>query len=89
MDDSIQFKITNTLEMEIKFENSPFAVDEWWAGEITIDIGNDEEYKEKSFPFTLFASNDNGVLEVTWTEDTPNKNVIELETRIKQKYLEK
>lgn len=35
--------------------------------------GTDEEYREKSFPFTLFASNDNGVLEVTWTEDTPNR----------------
>lgn len=73
--------------MEIEFELTPFAVDEWWAGEITIDIGNDEEYREKSFPFTLFVSNDNGVLEVTWTEDIPNKNVIELETRIKQHFL--
>ena len=43
--------------MKIEFESTPFAIDEWWAGEITIDIGNDEEYKEKSFPFTLFASN--------------------------------
>ncbi len=75
--------------MKILINNEAFATDSWWAGEITIDIGNDEEYREKSFPFTLFASSDNEVLEVTWTEDTPNKNVIELETRIKQKYLEK
>lgn len=74
--------------MKIEFEPTPFAIDEWWAGEITIDVGTDEEYREKSFPFTLFVSRDNGVLEVNWTEDTPNKNVIELETRIKQKYLE-
>lgn len=75
--------------MKILINNEAFATDSWWAGEITIDIGNDEEYREKSFPFTLFASNDNGVLEVNWTEDTPSKNVIELETRIKQNYLAK
>ena len=67
--------------MKIEFESTPFAVDEWWAGTLEIE--------EKEYPFTLFVSSDNGVLEVTWTEDIPNKNVIELETRIKQKYLEK
>lgn len=74
--------------MKIEFEPTPFAINKWWAGEITIDIGTDEEYREKSFPFTLFASSDNGVLEVTWTENEPFKNLIEIETKIKQKYLE-
>lgn len=69
--------------MKIEFENSPFAVNEWWAGEVSIYVGDDE----KIYPFTLFVSSDNGVLEVTWTEDTPNKNLIDIETRIKQKYL--
>ena len=74
--------------MKIEFENEPFAIDKWLAGEITLDIGDELEYREKIYPFTLFASNDNGVLEVTWTEDTPPKNLIDIETRIKQKYLE-
>ena len=74
--------------MKIQFEEEAFAVDQWWAGEIKLTefLENDRE-SEKIYPFTLFASSDNGVLEVTWTEDTPPKNVIELETRIKQKYL--
>ncbi len=75
--------------MKIEFEPTAFAIDEWWAGEIILDIGDELEYREKIYPFTLFASNDNGVLEVTWTEDTPPKNLIDIETRIKQKYLEK
>ena len=74
--------------MKIEFENEPFAIDKWLAGEIILDIGDELEYREKIYPFTLFASNDNGVLEVTWTEDTPPKNLIDIETRIKQKYLE-
>lgn len=73
--------------MKIEFESSPFSVDEWWAGEIKIDIGDDLEYREEIYPFTLFVSSDNGVLEVTWTENAPNKNLIDIETRIKQKYL--
>lgn len=67
--------------MKIEFESTPFSVDEWWAGEIEVN-------KEEKYPFTLFASNDNGVLEVTWTEKTPSKNIIALETRIKQNYLQ-
>lgn len=74
--------------MKIEFENEPFAIDKWLAGEITIDVGDDLEYKEEIYPFTLFASSDNGVLEVTWTENEPFKNLIEIETKIKQKYLE-
>lgn len=75
--------------MKIEFENEPFAIDKWLAGEITLDIGDELEYREKTYLFTLYASSDNGVLEVTWTEDTPPKNLIDIETRIKQKYLEK
>lgn len=74
--------------MKILINNEAFATDSWWAGEITLDIGDELEYREKSFPFTLFASSDNGVLEVTWTENEPFKNLIEIETKIKQKYLE-
>ena len=73
--------------MKIQFEPTAFAVDEWWAGEVTIDIGDELEYKEEIYPFTLFVSSDNGVMEVTWTEKTPTKNVIDVETRIKQRYL--
>lgn len=73
--------------MKVEFESEPFAIDKWLAGEIIIDVGDDLEYKEEIYPFTLFASNDNGVLEVTWTEDTPPKNLIDIETRIKQNYL--
>ena len=50
--------------MKIEFENEPFAIDKWLAGEITVDVGNDLEYKEEIYPFTLFASSDNGVLEI-------------------------
>ncbi len=74
--------------MKIQFESSPFSVDEWWAGEVKIDIGDDDEYREEIYPFTLFISSDNGVMEVTWTENEPFKNLIEIETKIKQKYLE-
>lgn len=72
--------------MKILFENEPFSVDEWWAGEVTVDIGGEEEYREKYYPFTLFVSNDNGVLEVTWTEETPENNE-ELEKEIIDKFL--
>lgn len=75
--------------MKIQFETHPFSVDEWWAGEVAIDIGDELEYKEEIYPFTLFVTNDNGVMEVTWTEKTPTKNVIDIETRIKQNYLAK
>lgn len=75
--------------MKIQFEEEAFAVDEWWAGEVAIDIGDELEYKEEIYPFTLFVTNDNGVMEVTWTEKTPTKNVIDIETRIKQNYLAK
>jgi hypothetical protein len=75
--------------MKIEFENEPFAIDKWLAGEITVDVGNDLEYKEEIYHFTLFASSDNGVMEVTWTEKTPIKNIIDIETRIKQNYLAK
>jgi hypothetical protein len=73
--------------MKIEFEPTAFAIDEWWAGEIIIDIGDDLEYREEIYPFTLFVSSDNGVMEVTWTEKTPTKNIIDIETRIKQNYL--
>ncbi len=74
--------------MEIKFEPTAFAVDEWWAGKVIIEEGI-EPYPvwEETYPFTLFVSSDNGVMEVTWTEKTPTKNIIEIETRIKQNYL--
>lgn len=75
--------------MEIKFEPTAFAIDEWWAGEVNIYIGDDLEYREEIYPFTLFVSSDNGVMEVTWTEKTPTKNIIDIETRIKQRYLER
>ena len=44
--------------MKIEFENEPFAIDKWLAGEITLDIGDELEYREKIYPFTLFASTD-------------------------------
>ena len=73
--------------MKIQFEEEAFAVDIWWAGEVTIDIGDELEYREEIYPFTLFVTSDNGVMEVTWTEKTPTKNIIDIETRIKQNYL--
>ena len=75
--------------MKIQFEEEAFAIDSWWAGEVTIDMGDELEYREKIYPFTLFVTSDNGVMEVTWTEKTPTKNVIDIETRIKQNYLAK
>ena len=75
--------------MRIQFESSPFSVDEWWAGEVKITEFIEEEETEIIYPFTLFVSNSNGVMEVTWTEKTPTKNVIDIETRIKQNYLAK
>ena len=75
--------------MKIQFEEEAFAIDSWWAGEVTIDMGDELEYREEIYPFTLFVTSDNGVMEVTWTEDTPPKNLIDIETRIKQNYLAK
>jgi len=75
--------------MKIQFEEESFAADIWWAGEVTIDIGDELEYREEIYPFTLFVTSDNGVMEVTWTEKTPTKNIIDIETRIKQNYLAK
>ncbi len=75
--------------MKIEFEPEAFSIDEWWAGEIKIDIGDDLEYREEIYPFTLFVSSDNGVMEITWTEKTPTKNIIDIETRIKQRHLER
>jgi len=75
--------------MKIEFEPTAFALDEWWAGEVNIYTGDDEEYREEIYPFTLFVTSDNGVMEVTWTEKTPTKNIIDIETRIKQNYLAK
>lgn len=75
--------------MEIKFEEEAFAIDSWWVGEVTIDMGDELEYREEIYPFTLFVTSDNGVMEVTWTEKTPTKNIIDIETRIKQNYLAK
>jgi len=75
--------------MKIQFEEEAFAIDSWWAGEVTIDMGDELEYREEIYPFTLFVTSDNGVMEVTWTEKTPTKNVIDIETRIKQNYLAK
>lgn len=75
--------------MKIQFEEEAFAIDSWWAGEVTIDIGDELEYREEIYPFTLFVTSDNGVMEVTWTEKTPTKNIIDIETRIKQNYLAK
>jgi len=75
--------------MKIQFEEEAFAIDSWWAGEVTIDMGDELEYREEIYPFTLFVTSDNGVMEVTWTEKTPTKNIIDIETRIKQNYLAK
>jgi hypothetical protein len=75
--------------MRIQFEPTAFAVDEWWAGEVAIDIGDELEYKEEIYPFTLFVGSDGEIMEVTWTEKTPTKNIIDIETRIKQNYLAK
>lgn len=75
--------------MKIQFEEEAFAIDSWWAGEVTIDVGDELEYREEIYPFTLFVTSDTGVMEVTWTEKTPTKNVIDIETRIKQNYLAK
>lgn len=75
--------------MKIQFEEEAFAIDSWWAGEVTIDMGDELEYREEIYPFTLFVTSDNGVMEVTWTGKTPTKNIIDIETRIKQNYLAK
>ena len=75
--------------MKIQFEKEAFAIDSWWAGEVTIDMGDELEYREEIYPFTLFVTSDNGVMEVTWTGKTPTKNIIDIETRIKQNYLAK
>lgn len=75
--------------MKIQFEEEAFAVDQWWAGEIKITEFIEEEETEIIYPFTLFVTSDTGVMEVTWTEKTPTKNVIDIETRIKQNYLAK
>ena len=40
--------------MKIEFEDEPIAVDKWWAGEITLDIGDELEYREKIYPFIKF-----------------------------------
>ena len=71
--------------MKIEFEPTAFAIDEWWAGEMIMEV--EEEDHTGIYPFTLFVSSDNGVMEVTWTEKTPTKNIIDIETRIKQNYL--
>lgn len=75
--------------MKIQFEEEAFAADIWWAGEVTIDIGDELEYREEIYPFTLFVGSDGEVMEVTWTEKTPTKDLIDIETRIKQHYLAK
>ena len=73
--------------MKIQFEEEAFAADIWWAGEVKIDIGDELEYREEIYPFTLFVGNSGETMEITWIEKTPTKNIIDIETRIKQNYL--
>ena len=73
--------------MKIEFEPTAFALDEWWAGEIIMEV--EEEKHTGIYPFTLFVGNSGETMEVTWTEKTPTKNIIDIETRIKQYYLAK
>lgn len=77
--------------MKINIDNKPYATDLWFSGEITVDVGDEQEYREKSYEFTLFdGENENisGNLFITWISETPNNNE-EIEQQIIKQYQER
>ena len=65
--------------MKIHIETEPFAIDYWYDGSITIDVGDKLEYKEENYEFSIHET-DSGYKKITWVEDIPaNNEEIELQ----------
>lgn len=69
--------------MKINIDNQPFAIDYWYSGTITIDIGDDLEYKEEYYDFTIHCTENYKTL--TWVEEIP-ENEEQIEKEIFKKF---
>lgn len=58
--------------MKIHIETEPFAIDYWYDGSATIDVGDDLEYKEKDYDFTIHSSENSQT--ITWTDEIPENH---------------
>jgi len=74
---------------KIHIDNKPFATDYWFSGTYTIDVGDDSEYREETYEFTIQDSEQENLesngLSITWTEAVP-KNSEEVEKKILENY---
>lgn len=70
--------------MKIKIEKEPYAVDKWFAGSYTKDVGDELEYKEEIYEFSIHET-DSGYKTITWVDDIPENNE-EIEKQILEQF---
>lgn len=69
--------------MKIDIETEPFATDYWYSGIYTKDIGDELEYREKDYEFTIHSSENNQT--ITWISEIPENNE-EIEKQILEQF---
>jgi hypothetical protein len=65
--------------MKIQIDNKPFSVTNYYGGIYIKDVGDELEYKEESYEFTIIESDN--FIDITWTGYTPD-NYEELKEQI-------
>lgn len=67
----------------IRIDKEPYAIDCWYSGTYTKDVGDDLEYKEENYDFTIHYSENYTTL--TWIEEVP-ENEDEIEKQIMKQF---
>lgn len=67
----------------IQIDKEPYAIDYWYSGTYTKDVGDDLEYKEEYYDFTIHYSENYTTL--TWIEEVP-ENEDEIEKQIMKQF---
>ena len=73
--------------MNIKINEKPFSIDKWYSGKYIKDNGDELEYKEELYKFTIHSMDNGLTLEITWIDEEPDDSG-EIEDEIKQKFSE-
>ena len=71
--------------MKIQIKSKPFSVTNYYIGVYTKDIGDELEYKEKYYEFTIIEGDN--IIDITWCDEIPNNNK-EIEQQIFNQFKE-
>lgn len=71
--------------MKINIDSKPFATEYWYSGTYIKDVGDEFEYREKYYEFTIHSTEN--CKTITWVDEIP-ENKAEIEKQILEQFNE-